>query len=110
VALFVQSESGRILRRFRREAEVGECVLGVQPEDESRHLAASDVEEACSLRPHLPELQSTRLAAPAAANEDEDTLVVELAELVRLLAELLPGAQPLARALGHAGQTGPGAG
>src|SRR5438128_12291780 len=84
-------------RRLLVEAEVRERPLEVHPEDESPHLLAVDVEQACSLRPHLPELQSARLAAPAAVNEDEHPLVVEFTVLVHVLAELLPCAQPLAR-------------
>jgi hypothetical protein len=57
------------------------------------------VQNVRSLRPYLPELQSTRLAARAVVEEDENTLAVELAVLVCLSAPLLPGVQEVAPAL-----------
>src|SRR5207245_1205003 len=58
--------------------------------------------EGRSFRPHLRKLQSACLAASAVVVEDEDMLVVEFAEVVRLDADVLPGAQPLAPAFREA--------
>jgi hypothetical protein len=55
--------------------------------DESRQLAAGDLELTRCVRPHLPELQSARLATAAVVGEHEDALVVELAILVHVSAK-----------------------
>src|ERR1035437_6300288 len=87
--------------------QLDERALAIQVDDEPRHLAAADVEQARCLRPYLPELQSALLAAPAEAPEHENTLAIELAVLVRLKAVLLPGASELAPALCHPAQPRP---
>jgi hypothetical protein len=45
-----------------QQAEVAEAALLVRPDNEPRDLAAADVEQVRCVRPHLPELHSTRLA------------------------------------------------
>src|SRR5260370_42304688 len=68
------------------------------------------MEEVRCFGPHLRELKLACLSAPAETDEYEDTLVVELKVLVRLGAEVHPGAQEFAPALCHSGQPRPAAG
>src|SRR5271157_2271577 len=67
------------------------------------------MEHECSLRPHVSEqLQSARLEAPAPSDEHEHTLVVKLAVLVWVGAELLPHVQEVTEeALSHASYARP---
>src|SRR6476659_39689 len=89
------------------QAEVGEGALSVHVDDEPGHPAAPDLEQVCSLRLHLPDLQSARLAPPREVDETQPPLVVKLAVLLDLDAEVLPGAEPLAVGLRHPGQSLP---
>jgi hypothetical protein len=78
----------------RGEPEVGERVVAVPVDDVPRHPAAVDVEQGRCLCPQLSDLQPACFAVPAEADERDDTLVVELAVLLRLDANVLPCAQP----------------
>ena len=65
--------------------QVGERLLAVEVEDEPRHLAGADVEQARPLAPQLAELvelQSTRLSSAEHMDQHEHALVVELAVLL----------------------------
>src|SRR5688572_8871308 len=84
---------------LRSEAEVGERALAVHVDDEPHDLATAEVEQVRSLRLHLRELQSARLAAPAPVDEHEHALVVELAVLLRLYTPLLPDVDGVTEAL-----------
>lgn len=68
------------------------------------------MEDVRRLREQLIELQTTGLAAPAEAREDEDALVVELAILVCLCSKLFPGIYPGAEALWDGALPAPGLG
>ena len=98
------------LSALRRQAEVSVCALAVEVQDEPGHLAVTNVEQVRSLLQHPPKLQPACLAASAAVDEREDAPAVELAVLVRFDPVLLPGAEEVAPALGHAGHPGPAAG
>src|SRR6059058_3640014 len=89
---------------LRSEAEVGERVLALPVEDDPRHLAVADVEQARCVRPHLPEPRAAGLATRTDAVEHEDAFVVELAVLLHLGGDVLPAAQEVAPERRHLDQ------
>src|SRR5437870_3500611 len=56
------------------EAEVGERAVAVEVANQSRHLAAMDVEQKRLTAPKLCDLNSARLAAPAAMGKHQHPL------------------------------------
>src|SRR5205085_9761285 len=69
--------------RLCLQAEVSEGAVAVPVGDLPDHLAVPDMPESCSLCRHGPDLESARLATPAAAGEHENLFAVKLAVLVR---------------------------
>src|SRR5437763_4217271 len=59
------------------------------------------------LRLHLPKLQAARVASGDDVRGDEDPLSVKLAVLVRLHAQVAPGAYPRLHALRHTCEAAP---
>src|SRR5437660_1194367 len=85
---------GGVRAGVRSKAEVGERLLPIPVEHLTRHLAGANMEQVAPPRPH--DLRSARLTAPSEPSGDEHALVVKLAILLRLDAELLPGAHVVA--------------
>src|SRR5437763_10588556 len=93
--------------RLVLEAEVGEGVLALPVSDQPRHPAVADVEK---FRALLVDLDRTRLAASAKLHEREDALIVEVAQLGRLNAVVVPRSQLVVEGICHRGDSAPCAG
>src|SRR6185437_728939 len=91
--------------RLFLQAEVGEGMCAVVVAEHPAHLAVTEVEHLCGQRRHPSELHSAGFARPAVVAEHQDALVVELADLIRLNAVALPGAQILPPQLCHPRRT-----
>jgi hypothetical protein len=111
VLLGVTCPSGILVRqRGLPQAGSFEGVLVVVVANKFRHLAVPNVEDPSAQWVHPGEVQPTRLASPAHAEEHEDALVIQFPVLDGLLTEILPGTQPAPPSLSHARQPGPSAG